>query len=111
MKYEINRETSPIYNELVDSLNDKQIQLLNAYLDKVERFIPKGMIVADNADSLQIMNGGDDEEDEDLIEQLIHLANLSNDPIVSAMKLLEDQSYAKISSRRDEIIRRMKNGH
>ena len=111
VKYEINRESSPIYNELVESLNDKQIQLLDAYLDKVEKFIPKGMIVADNADSLQIVNGGDDEEDEDLIEQLIHLANLSNDPIVSVQKLLEDQSYAKISNRRDEIIRRIKNGY
>lgn len=108
VKYELNRESSPIYNELVGSLDDGQIQLLNAYLDKVEEYLPKGMIVADNADSLQIMNSGDDDDEEDLIEEILHLANLSKDPVVSVQKLLEDQSYSKLQSRRDEIIKRAK---
>lgn len=108
VRYEINRESSPIYKELIDLLDDNQIQLLNAYLDKVEKYLPKGMIVADNADSLQIINSGDEDKYDDLLEELIHIVGLSKNPEVAVQKLLQDQAYIKLASYRDEIIRRVK---
>ena len=63
VKYEINREDNPLYSALADMLDDKQLVALNTYLDKIEEFIPKGLIVSDNADSLNIVNSDADSDE------------------------------------------------
>ncbi len=107
VKYHINRQSSPIYEELCNCLDDRQRFLLNSYLDKVEQYIPKGLIVSDNADSLNIINSGDETDDEDLLEQLLFFASKSNNPGMAVDKLLSDQAFSKLSDRRQEILRRL----
>lgn len=66
VKYEINKEDNPIYTQLTSILDEDQRKLLDAYLDKIEEFIPKGLIVSDNADSLRILNSEEAQEEEKL---------------------------------------------
>lgn len=108
VKYEINREDNPLYSALADMLDDKQLVALNTYLDKIEEFIPKGLIVSDNADSLNIVNSDVDSDEEDLIEKVLLFASYSNDPEIAACRLLESQAFEKIAYREKEILGRLK---
>ncbi len=108
VKYEINREDNPLYSELSALLDDKQRTILNLYLDKVEQFIPKGLIVSDNADSMQIMNSDEGSDEDELVESLLFFCESSNDPILAANKLLDSQAFSRIAHRKAEIIRRLK---
>ena len=108
VKYEINREDNPLYSALADMLDDKQLVALNTYLDKIEEFIPKGLIVSDNADSLNIVNSDADSDEEDLIEKVLLLASYSNDPEIAVCHLLEGQTFEKIAYRKKEILGRLK---
>ncbi len=108
VKYEINRKDNPLYATLVDMLDDKQLIALNTYLDKVEEFIPKGLIVSDNADSLNIINSDVDADEEDLIEKILFLAECSNNQEIAVCRLLEGQTFEKISYRKKEILERLK---
>lgn len=110
VKYELNRDDNPLYSALADSLDDKQLQSLNIYLDKVEQYIPKGLIVTDNADSLNIVNSGETSDEDDLVEQVLMIASGAERPNITALKLLEGQAFSKISYRRDEILRRLSDG-
>ena len=75
VKYEINREDNSLYSALADMLDDKQLIALNTYLDKIEEFIPKGLIVSDNADSLNIVNSDVDSDEEDLIQKVLLISS------------------------------------
>lgn len=108
VKYEINRENNPLYSALAEMLDDKQLVALNTYLDKIEEFIPKGLIVSDNADSLNIVNSDADSDEEELIEQVLFLASCSNDPEIAVCRLLEGQTFEKIAYRKKEILGRLK---
>lgn len=109
VKYEINRDDNPIYNQLVSVLDNDQIKLLNAYLDKVEQFIPKGLIVSDNADSLKILNSEEQLEEDKLISEIIEFAKHSLDPITCVNLMLQSQAYQKIEYRKNEIMEALKN--
>ena len=89
-------------------LDDKQLVALNTYLDKIEEFIPKGLIVSDNADSLNIVNSDADSDEEDLIEKVLLLASYSNDPEIAVCRLLESQAFEKIAYRKKEILGRLR---
>lgn len=108
VKYEINREDNPLYSALADMLDDKQLVALNTYLDKIEEFIPKGLIVSDNADSLNIVNSDVDSDEEDLIEKVLLFASYSNDSEIAICRLLESQAFKKIAYRKEEILGRLK---
>lgn len=108
VKYEINRGDNPLYSALAEMLDDKQLVALNTYLDKIEEFIPKGLIVSDNADSLNIVNSDADSDEEELIEQVLFLASCSNDPEIAVCRLLEGQTFEKIAYRKKEILGRLK---
>lgn len=108
VKYEINRGDNPLYSALAEMLDDKQLEALNTYLDKIEEFIPKGLIVSDNADSLNIVNSDADSDEEELIEQVLFLASCSNDPEIAVCRLLEGQTFEKIAYRKKEILGRLK---
>lgn len=110
VKYEINREDNPIYSELVSLLDDDQKILLDAYLDKVEQFIPKGLIYSDNADSLKILNSEDALEEDKLVEELVFLAERSENPESCIEVLIQSQGYKKVEHRKAEIMERVKNG-
>lgn len=108
VKYEINRKDNPLYSALADMLDDKQLVALNTFLDKIEEFIPKGLIVSDNADSLNIVNSDADSDEDDLIEKVLLFASYSNDPEIAVCSLLESQAFEKITYRKKEILGRLK---
>ena len=110
VKYEINRDDNPIYNQLVSILDDDQLKLLNAYLDKVEEFIPKGLIVTDNADSLKILNSEEQLEEDQLVDEVIEFAKHAVNPENCVELLLQSQAYSKIQGRKSEILEAIKDG-
>ncbi len=110
VKYEINKDDNPIYKELIAILDDDQRKLLNAYLDKIEEFIPKGLIVSDNADSLKIMNSEEEQEEEKLIQELAEFAKNSLNPDMCVECLIQSQGYKKIIHRKQEVLELIKNG-
>ena len=110
VKYEINKEDNPIYSQLISILDEDQRKLLDAYLDKIEEFIPKGLIVSDNADSLKILNSEEAQEEEQLINELVEFSKNAIDPIMCVEYLINSQGYKKILHRKKEVLELIKNG-
>lgn len=110
VKYEINKEDSPIYTQLISILDEDQRKLLDAYLDKIEEFIPKGLIVSDNADSLRILNSEEAQEEEKLMNELVEFAKNSLNPEMCVEILINSQGYKKILHRKKEVLELIKNG-
>lgn len=110
VKYEINKEDNPIYTQLISILDEDQRKLLDAYLDKIEEFIPKGLIVSDNADSLRILNSEEAQEEEKLMNELVEIARISPNPETCIEGLIQSQGYKKIMHRKKEILELVKNG-
>ena len=110
VKYEINKEDNPIYTQLISILDEDQRKLLDAYLDKIEEFIPKGLIVSDNADSLRILNSEEEQEEEKLIHELVEFAKNSLNPEMCVEILINSQGYKKIFYRKKEVLELIKNG-
>ena len=110
VKYVINKDDNPIYQQLISVLDDDQKKLLDAYLDKVEEFIPKGLIVSDNADSIKILNSEEEQEEEKLINELAEFAKNSVYPEMCVELLINSQGYKKISYRKKEVLGLIKNG-
>lgn len=108
VKYEINRTDNPLYLELKSQFSKDEMKLIDAYLDKVEEFIPKGMIFSDGADSLNIVNSENELEDEKLIEELLTWGKNATDFEYFLDMMLENQAYSKIKDRKNEIIERKK---
>ena len=110
VKYEINKEDNPIYTQLISILDEDQRKLLNAYLDKIEEFIPKGLIVSDNANSLRILNSEEAQEEEKLIKELVEFAKNSLNPEMCVEILINSQGYKKILHRKKDVLELIKNG-
>lgn len=110
VKYEINKEDNPIYTQLISILDEDQRKLLDAYLDKIEEFIPKGLIVSDNADSLRILNSEEAQEEEKLIKELVEFAKNSLNPEMCIEILINSQGYKKILHRKKDVLELIKNG-
>lgn len=110
VKYEINKEDNPIYAQLISILDEEQRKLLDAYLDKIEEFIPKGLIVSDNADSLRILNSEEAQEEEKLIKELLEFAKNSLTPEMCVEILINSQGYKKILHRKKDVLELIKNG-
>lgn len=110
VRYEINRTDNPIYNELISVLDEDQKKLLDAYLDKIEQFIPKSLIVSDNADSLRILNSEEELEENKLIDELVMVAEHAMNPVQCIEILIQSQGYKKVEYRKKEIMELIKNG-
>lgn len=110
VKYEINKEDNPIYTQLTSILDEDQRKLLDAYLDKIEEFIPKGLIVSDNADSLRILNSEEAQEEEKLIKELVEFAKNSLNPEMCVEILINSQGYKKILHRKKDVLELINNG-
>ena len=110
VKYEINKEDNPIYTQLISILDEDQRKLLDAYLDKIEEFIPKGLIVSDNADSLRILNSEEAQEEEKLIKELVEFAKDNLNPEMCVEILINSQGYKKILHRKKDVLELINNG-
>jgi len=108
VKYEINRE-NPLFNFLISHIGNQENKILESLLSQIEFYLPKGRIQNDNADSISIINGKDDIEDDVLIQQAIEFASLF--PVgqreMQLVKLLKSEGYSKIEKRIDEILKKV----
>lgn len=113
VKYEINREDNKLYLLLTEMLDKNQIKVLNAYLDKLERFIPKDLMILDAADSISILNATEEIDEEKMIQEILKIISCKNCSHAAAdlliNDLLKEQSYSAIAHRKEEILRRVKN--
>ena len=91
-------------------LDDDQRKALKAYLEQVEQFIPKGLIVSDNADSIKILNSEEELEEDALIRDLLEIAKHSPNPEFCIDVLLQDQGFKKIAYRKAEILEGLHDG-
>lgn len=110
VRYEINRDDNPLYLKIIDVLDDDQIKLFDAYIDKVEQFIPKGLIISDNADSIKILNSEEQLEEEKLIDEVLEYSKHALEPVLCVELMLKSQAYKKIENRKDDIVRRIIDG-
>ena len=114
VKYIINREDNPLYLAMKQMFSKEEFKIIDAYLDKVEEYIPKGMIVTDNADSIKIMNSEDLEENK-LVDELVLLlkmtvGNESKNKLENMLEIfLNNQSYELIKGRKQEILEKVMN--
>lgn len=110
VRYELNKEDNGLYLQLVGMLDDDQRKALKAYLEQVEQFIPKGLIVSDNADSIKILNSEEELEEDALIRDLLEIAKHSPNPEFCIDVLLQDQGFKKIAYRKAEILEGLHDG-
>ena len=108
IKYQINRE-NPIIVALNQSLGEKEKGLLEMLLSQMECYLPKYSIVNDSNDALNIINSGDDAEEERLIDEII--ATISMIDADKQEKMFEVfftmENYQKIQHRKAEVHRRI----
>ena len=110
VKYAINRK-NPILTTLYESLGSNEEELLEILLSQLELFIPKYSIQNDVSDAINIVNSGDDLDEQKLIlevETFMHM--LPDDKKEdSLLDLLALESYKKISHRKSELLERVIN--
>lgn len=108
VRYEINRE-NPLFAFLNENLGTQENKILETLLSQIEAYLPKGRIQNDNADSINIVNSGDDVEEESLIQQAIGFASLF--PVaqreIQLSKLLGSEGFSKIANKKEEILKRV----
>ena len=108
IRYQINRET-PAIAALSNSIGDNENELLEIVLSQIEAYLPKYSIANDNMDSLNIVNTGDDSEEERLIEEIISIIALCDDDKKEEIfdNIFMIESYQKLTYKKDDIKRRV----
>ena len=108
VRYQINRN-SPAIIALSNSIGDNENELLEIVLSQIEAYLPKYSIANDNMDSLNIVNTGDDSEEERLIEEIISIIALCDDDKKEEIfdNIFMIESYQKLTYKKDDIKRRV----
>ena len=108
IRYQINRQT-PAIAALIAALGEKEKQLLEIALSQIESYLPKYSISNDNMDALTIVNSGDYQEEERLIEEICEIIALMDDAQKYSMfdSIFMAEGYQKLYKRKDEIKRRI----
>ena len=108
IKYQLNRQ-NPIVVALKDCLGDKENNLLEMLLSQIECYLPKYSIINDNNDSLNIINTGDDSEEERIIDEIRDIIAMvdvdKQDEMFDTLFMME--SYQKVQTKKEEIRRRI----
>ena len=106
VRYEINRN-NPVITALYEAIGDNETMLLEALLSQLECYIPKFSIQNDIADSIKILNSGDDVEEDRLINELINVISMiSPEEKEKKLKmLLSIEAYQKLAGKREEVIK------
>ncbi len=110
-QYTINRN-NPVLKILRETIGQEENVLLDVFLSQLECYFPKHIIMNDINGEIQILNSGDNEEEQRLIEQVCGFLSLFSDNTTQEQKLnelLASESYLKIAYRKDEIKRRISN--
>lgn len=109
VRYEINRD-NPLIQILRDNIGSNENGVLENLLSQIEFYLPKSRIQNDNADSINIINGNDDDvEETKLIENVINCLSLFPEAIRESQldKLLKCEAFSKISGKKTEILKSM----
>ena len=108
IKYQLNRQ-NPIVVALKDCLGDKENNLLEMLLSQIECYLPKYSIINDNNDSLNIINTGDDSEEERIVDEIRDIIAMvdvdKQDEMFDTLFMME--SYQKVQTKKEEIRRRI----
>lgn len=109
VKYEINRD-NPLIKVLFDNIGKNESNILQSLLSQIEFYLPKSRIQNDNADSINIINGNEDDVDETkLIEDVISCLSLFPESIREQQLdiLLQSEAYSKVKNKKERILRSM----
>ena len=108
VRYQINRE-APAIVALNDAIGETEKELLEIVLSQVESYLPKYSISNDNMESLNIVNSGDDCEEERLIEEIEKIVAIFEGDMqrIQSENIFMSEGYQKLFKRKDEIKRRI----
>ena len=78
-------------------------------LSQIECYLPKYSIINDNNDSLNIINTGDDSEEERIVDEIRDIIAMvdvdKQDEMFDTLFMME--SYQKVQTKKEEIRRRI----
>lgn len=108
IRYQINRE-APAIIALNDAIGETEKELLEIALSQIEAYLPKYSISNDNMESLNIVNSGDDCEEERLIEEIEKIVAIFDGDMqrIQFENIFMSEGYQKLFKRKDEIKRRI----
>lgn len=108
VRYQINRE-APAIVALSDTIGKTEKELLEIVLSQIEAYLPKYSISNDNMEALNIVNSGDDCEEERLIEEVEKIVAIFDGDMqkVQFENIFMSEGYQKLFKRKEEIRRRI----
>ena len=108
VRYQINRE-APAIVALNDAIGETEKELLEIVLSQIEAYLPKYSISNDNMEALNIVNSGDDCEEERLIEEIEKIVAIFDGDMqkVQFENIFMSEGYQKLFKRKEEIRRRI----
>ena len=108
VRYQINRE-APAIVALNDAIGKTEKELLEIVLSQIEAYLPKYSISNDNMEALNIVNSGDDSEEERLIEEIEKIIAIFDGDMqrVQFENIFMSEGYQKLFKRKEEIKRRI----
>lgn len=108
VRYQINRE-APAIVALSDAIGKTEKELLEIVLSQIEAYLPKYSISNDNMEALNIVNSGDDCEEERLIEEVEKIVAIFDGDMqkVQFENIFMSEGYQKLFKRKEEIRRRI----
>ena len=108
VRYQINRE-APAIVALNDAIGETEKELLEIVLSQIEAYLPKYSISNDNMEALNIVNSGDDSEEERLIEEIEKIVAIFDGDMqkVQFENIFMSEGYQKLFKRKEEIKRRI----
>lgn len=108
IRYQINRST-PVLIALSNALGESEKKLLDIALSQIESYLPKYSIINDSMDSLNIVNTGNDSEEERLISEIIEIVSLVDDDKKEVVfdNLFYSEVYSKLLKKKEEIGKRV----
>lgn len=109
VRYEINRE-NPLIKILEENLESNENEIFENLLSQVEFYLPKSRIQNDNADAINIINGNDEDVEEDkLISDIVKCLSLfqTSQREKQLDLLLKCEAYSKIADKKEKILRSM----
>lgn len=112
--YTLNQDY-PVIANLYEILNTEQKHLLSSYLRDVENYIPTSKMRDDVSDSLEVVNGKDSTEKEQLENDFIEtVRSLPNDDPDMIHKFIETllgwEKYSSLSDEKEKLEEQCKNG-
>ncbi len=104
IRYQINRK-APAIVTLQNNIGEREKELLEIVLSQLECYLPKYSIVNDNMDSFNIVNSGEDAEENRLIEEIKTILDLCDEEDRESIfnSIFMAENYQRLLTRKQEI--------